>query len=217
MITNSLFTFACAGLIGLLFGTALAFFGYRLFLVLLPIWGFFFGLVLGAQAVQALLPGTGLFASVTSWVVGFIVGGLFAVLSYAFYMIAVAIIGASLGYVVAVGLLTAIGLQFGFLVWLIGIVAGIAMAVITIRFNLQKYVVILATSILGTGVAFGTIILMFNPLAQLMENPVKVFLSTSPFLTILAIVVAVLAFVFQLQTTKSMVVEEYNRMSEITS
>src|SRR5512139_3271384 len=111
MVNESFFTIACAGLIGLLFGTALAFAGYRLFIFLLPIWGFFFGLGLGAQAVQAVLPGTGFMADVTSWVVGFVVGLLFAGLSYLFYAFAVAMIGGSLGYAVAVGLLTWIGLQ----------------------------------------------------------------------------------------------------------
>ncbi len=210
--TDSLFTFACAGLIGLLFGTALTFAGYRLFIFLLPIWGFFFGLGLGAQTITALL-GDAFLATVTSWVVGFIVGALFAVLAYAFYLIAVAIIGGSLGYVVAVSLLTAIGLQFGFIVWLIGIIAAVVMAFITIRFNLQKWVVIIATSVLGTGMIFGTIILMFNPLASLVQNPVKLFLSFSPFMTVVAVVVAVLGIVFQFQSTRSMEVEAYNRLS----
>jgi len=39
----------CMGLIGLLFGLAVTFGRYRLFLILLPVWGFFFGLVLGAE------------------------------------------------------------------------------------------------------------------------------------------------------------------------
>lgn len=42
----------CMGLIGLLFGLAATFGGYRLFLILLPVWGFFFGSVLGAETVQ---------------------------------------------------------------------------------------------------------------------------------------------------------------------
>src|SRR5512145_542874 len=108
MGTDSFFTFACAGVIGLLFGTFMTFLGYRFFLVLLPIWGFFFGLFLGAQSVQVLF-GQEFLATVTSWVVGFVVGALFAVLSYAFYMLAVGIIAGSLGYVLAVELLTWIG------------------------------------------------------------------------------------------------------------
>jgi hypothetical protein len=212
MVNDSFFTLACAGLIGLLFGTALAFAGYRLFIFLLPVWGFFFGLALGAQTIQALF-GDAFLATVTSWVVGFIVALIFAVLSYAFYLFAVAIIGGSLGYALAVGLLTAIGLQMGFLVWLIGIIAGVALAIVTIVFNIQKWVVIAATAILGSATVFGTILLMFNPAAQVMASPVKTMLSYSPLMTILFLVVAGLGIYFQFVSTRAVTVVEYNRMT----
>jgi hypothetical protein len=212
MVNESFFTLACAGLIGLLFGTALAFAGYRLFIFLLPVWGFFFGLALGAQTIQAIF-GDAFLSTVTSWVVGFIVALIFAVLSYAFYLFAVAIIGGSLGYALAVGLLTAIGLQMGFLVWLIGIIAGVALAIVTIVFNIQKWVVIAATAILGSATVFGTILLMFNPVAKVMASPVKTMLSASPLMTILFLVVAGLGIYFQFVSTRAVTVVEYNRMS----
>jgi hypothetical protein len=212
MITDSFFTFACAGVIGLLFGTFMTFLGYRFFLVLLPIWGFFFGLFLGAQSVQALF-GQEFLATVTSWVVGFVVGALFAVLSYAFYMLAVGIIAGSLGYVLAVELLTWIGLDFGFIAWAIGLVVAVLAAFVTIRFNLQKWVVILATSVLGTAAIFGTILAMFNPATTLLRNPVQVLLDTSPFLMILFLCIVALGVVVQVGTTKEFEVKSYDRMS----
>jgi hypothetical protein len=213
MITDSFFTFACAGIIGLLFGTALIFAGYRFFIFLLPVWGFFFGLALGAQSIQALF-GIGFLSTITSWVVGFLVGSVFALLSFIFYAFAVAIISGSLGYAVAVGLLTWIGLPFGFLVWIIGMIVAVIVALVTIRFNIQKYVVIAATSIMGAGVVFGTILLMFNPAATLLQNPVKVLLSTSPFLLILFLLVAGFGVFIQVATTRTWEVAVYNRMSE---
>jgi len=57
---------------------------------------------------------------------------------------------------------------------------------------------------------------MFNPLANFMANPVKVFLSTSTFLTILFVVVAVLGIVSQIATTKDMEIETYNRLNAET-
>jgi hypothetical protein len=212
MVNETFFTLACAGLIGLLFGTALAFSGYRLFIFLLPLWGFFFGLALGAQTIQALF-GDAFLATVTSWVVGFIVALIFAVLSYAFYVFAVAVIAGSLGYAVAVGLLTAIGLQMGFLVWVIGIIAAVALAIVTLVFNIQKWVIIAATAILGSATVFGTILMMFNPAAQVLANPVKTMVSSSPLMTILFLVVAGLGIYFQFVSTRSVTVVEYNRMS----
>lgn len=204
------FELLCAGLIVFLFGLALCFAGYKFFLLLLPIWGFFFGLALGAETMQALF-GVGPFATVTSWVVGFIVGAIFAVLSYLFYIVAVAIIAGSLGYFVAVGILMAIGLNMGFLVWLIGIIAAIALAVVTLMFNLQKWVIIIATAILGAGVIFGGFFVLYNPLSsQLLDNPVKAFLSSSPLLMILAIVTAVFGIIVQYQNTRSFTVDNYN-------
>ena len=106
------FELFCATLIALLFGAFVCFAGYRFFIILLPIWGFFFGFGLGAQAVQALL-GDAFFGTVTSWAVGFIVALIFAVFSYLFYFFGVAILAGSLGYGLGVALMGAIGLQFG--------------------------------------------------------------------------------------------------------
>jgi hypothetical protein len=213
MTTESFLSLACAGVIGMLFGTALIFAGYRFFVFLLPIWGFFFGLVFGAQSMQALF-GTGFLATITSWVVGFIVGSIFALLSYVFYAFAVALISGSLGYAAAVGLLTWLGLDMNILVWVIGLIAALAVAFVTIWFNLQKYVVIIATSLMGSATVFGTILLMFNPAATLLENPIRVLLSASPFLMILFLLVAGLGIFVQISTTRSWEVGVYNRMSE---
>jgi hypothetical protein len=203
------FELLCAGLIAMLFGLALCFWGYKFFLFLLPIWGFFFGLWLGAQTMQALF-GVGAFATVTSWVVGFVVGAVFAVLSYLFYMVAVAIIAGSLGYFVTVGILLALGLNMNFLVWLLGIVVAIALAFVTLRFNLQKWVIIIATSLLGAGVIFGGIYTMFNPWTNLLENPIKAVLQSSPLLMIMAIAMAIFGVVVQYRNNRNFTLDSYN-------
>jgi hypothetical protein len=210
MVTDSFLVLACGGLIASLFGALMCFSGYRLFLFLLPIWGFFFGLVLGAQSMQALF-GTGFLSTISSWVVGFVVGAIFALLSYLFYFVAVAVIAGSLGYMAGVGLMLAFGLEMGFLVWLIGIVAAIAMVFVTMYFNLQKWVIIIATSLAGAAVVFGAYFAMFNPYPNLLENPIKAYLNASPVLMILAIVLAAAGIVFQFRSTRSYTVESYSR------
>ncbi len=212
MVTDSFFNLACAGLIGTMFGVLLAFFGYRLFLILLPIWGFFFGFFLGADTMHALF-GYGMFISVTSWVVGFVVGAIFAVLSYLFYIAAIAIIAGSLGYVLAVGILLELGMKAGFLLWLIGIVVGVVFIFVTLQFNLQKWVVIIATSLLGAATTFGTIILLFNPLANFLENPVKLFLSQSWFVLVLFALMVAAGIVVQYVHNKSFTLDSYNNFA----
>ena len=215
MSTDSFFAVMCGGMIALLFGLALAFSGYRLFLILLPIWAFFFGFGFGAQTIQAILPGNAMLATVTSWVVGFIVAAIFAVLAYLFYIFAVAVISYSLGYAAAVGLLSLIGMQFGFIVWAVGLVAGIVLAVVVLRFNIQKIVIELATSFLGAGVIVGVFLALFGglPTSQLIQNPVAYALKASPFWMITFIVLGAVAFIAQFQGNRAYEVKSYNRMA----
>jgi hypothetical protein len=206
------FNILCAGLIGTMFGVLLAFAGYRLFLILLPIWGFFFGLFLGANTVQWLFNSSGFLVDVTGWVVGFVVGAIFAVLSYLFYIAAVAIIAGSLGYFVSVYFLIWLGMKANFLVWLIGIVVGVALIFVTLRFNLAKWVIIITTALMGAAVSFGTIIQILNPAMNLIENPVKVVLSQSWFLLVCFALMVAAGIVVQYVHNKSFTLDSYNRL-----
>ena len=115
--------------------------------------------------MQALF-GEGFLATVTSWVVGFIVALIFAGLSYLFWFAAVAIAGGSLGYSVAVGILLAIGLQMGFLVWIVGVAAFVVVAFLTLALNLQKWIVEIATAVMGAAATIGVFVLLGNPAAD---------------------------------------------------
>ena len=194
------------------FGAVLAFAGYRFFLFLLPIWGFFFGFGLGAQTMQALF-GEGFLSTVSSWLVGFVVALIFAVCSYFFYFFAVALIGASLGYALGVGLMQAIGFNLEFLTWLVGIVAGLAFGAAVLLLNIQKWVIIIATALLGAGVIVGTFLFLFGdlPPEELVLNPVRFVLQTSPLWALVFLLVAVLGGVAQAASTRRWQVSTYNR------
>jgi hypothetical protein len=208
------FELFCVGLFSLLLGLALVFLGYRLLWIILPIWGFFFGFALGAQTLQALF-GIGFLATIASWIVGFFVGALFAVGSYLFYFVAVALLAGSFGYALGVGLLTAIGLDFGFIVWLVGIVAAVAVAAAVLYFNIQKYAVILITALGGTGVIVYTLLAAFGNLSlvELMFAPVLMALQDSFWWLLFFIVVAGTGVYVQIQANKDFEAEAYNRMA----
>jgi len=208
------FELFCMSMIALLIGLAVTFGGYRFFLILLPIWGFFFGFGLGAETLQVIF-GVGFLATVTSWVVGFLVGAAFAVLSYLFYIVAVALLAGSFGYGLAVALLTAIGLNFGFIVWLIGIVAGIIVAIVVLIFNIQKYAIIVITAVGGTGAIIFTLLAMFGNLtpAELLLNPVLTAISNSFWWLLFFLVLAIAGIVVQLAANRSYELESYNRFS----
>ena len=208
------FALLCMGLVALLFGLVVAFFGYRLFLVLLPIWGFFFGFFLGAQTLQVLF-GVGFLATITSWLVGFMVGAIFAILSYLFYIIAVAIISGSFGYGVTVGLLEAIGLDFGFVLWLIGIIIGVIVALVGLRFNIQKYAIIVITAVGGTGAIIYTLLALFGDLtaAEMLLRPVSAAIQNSFWWFLFFIAFVVAGIVVQIRANRSYEIESYNRMA----
>ena len=211
------FELFCMALIGLGFGAAMIFGGYRLFLVLLPIWGFFFGFGLGAQTIQVIF-GEALLASVTSWVVGFLVGLVFAFLSYMFYLFAVAVLSFSFGYGLTVGVWTAIGLDPGLISWILGIIVGVVIAAAVLGLNIQKYAVIFITAVAGTGVTIFTILaVVYGPLVtNLLENPVKLALDNSFLWVLFGLVVAGAGIVIQLRDTRDWEIETYNRMEAET-
>jgi hypothetical protein len=188
----------------LLIGVAALLAGYRFFLILLPIWGLFAGLWLGATAVTTIF-GQGFLATVTGWVVGIVVGLIFAVLSYLFYIVGVAILAASAGYWLGTGLMTAIGFDPGILVFIVGFIAAIVIAGIVILFNVQKYVVIAITALGGSTILLSGILLLFGKLSidQLGAGLLVPLKSASPFWLLIWLVVAVVGFVFQVQTTRS--------------
>ena len=215
MTTDSFFALAVAGVLALFLGVVLAFAGYRCFLGLLPVFGFLFGFVLGAQTVQAFLGG-GFLATVSSWIVGLLLAVACAAFSYVFYFAAVALVAGALGYALGVGALQALGVGFGFLDWLVGIITAIAFGAGALWLNVQKYAVIVATALLGAGVIVGTFLFLFGglPPAETAANPVRAALQSSPVWLLVFLAVAVLGGVAQYQTTRRWEVATYNRLSE---
>ncbi len=153
---------AAVGLLALLVGLGFVFYGFRLFLILLPIWGFFAGFLFGAAAITAIF-GDGFLATTTGWVIGFFTGLLFAVLSYLYYWFAVVFLGASVGYAIAMGALAWLGNGgdnlVGFLVGLTGAVIG---GLVVIVLHVPKWLVFILTAVGGAYAAVAGVALIFQ-------------------------------------------------------
>jgi len=218
MNTDGTFAAIVAASFLLFLSAIVAFFGTRLFWIILPIWGFFFGLAVGAQGVQALF-GDGFLSTAFSWIVAFFLGLLFALLSYLFWFVAVALIGGYLGYGIVVGFFGLIGVDLGPLVWILGIAAGIVFAVLTMMLNIQKWVVVIGTSLLGAAGIVGTFLVLFNQLTpqQLADHPVKVVTDAGFGWAVLVLVIAALGVAFQYASTRSWEVAHYNRWTEYST
>ena len=150
------------GLLALAIGLAFAFYGFRLFLILLPIWGFFAGFLLGASLISSLLGGTdpGAFATITGWVVGFILGIVFAVLSYLYYWAAIILLGGALGYQLTIGVLQWIGFEGeGLIAFILALIVGAVFAVAFFVLHMPAVLVIVATAISGAGAAVAGVVI----------------------------------------------------------
>jgi len=198
----------CVGIIGIVFGLAVAFAGYRFFLMLLPIWGFFAGFAIGAQALQALF-GTGFLADITSWVVGFIVGVIFAVLSYLFYIVGVAILAGSFGYALGAGIVYAISANWDLVAFLVGLVVAIVVAALVILLNIQKWVIILITSVGGAGAIIAGIMVMIGAVevSDVGANAILSYYKESWLWFLVGIIIAIAGFVAQTRATSQYTLE----------
>lgn len=137
------------GGLGILLGVAFCFGGFRLFLLLLPIWGLFVGFLTGAGAMSVLL-GETLLASALGIAVGVVVAIVFALLSWFYWWGALLVVAGSLGYVVTLWVLEAIGFSAdAWLTIVIAVAAGLGLAVVSFLANVPKYVTILLTAIAG--------------------------------------------------------------------
>ncbi len=180
------------GLLALLLGAAFCFAGYQFFRILITIWGFFAGFTLGAQGVVALFGG-GFLSTVTSWVIGLVVGLVLAALAYLFYYAAVVILGGSVGYSIGAGFIALLGLSpTGFIAVIVGLVVAVVLAILIIVLNLPRILIIVLSALGGSGTILAGLLLMLQriPLAFLGYGSVSAFIENSWFWTIVWLVVA---------------------------
>ena len=194
------------GLIALGIGLLFAFYGFRLFLVLLPIWGFFAGFLIGAGALTALF-GEGFLVTVTSWIVGLVVGLIFAALSYLYYWFAVIFVGASLGYMAGTGLMTLLHIGDGFLAVVVGIVVAIVFALAFIFLRVPKYLILVATSFGGSFAAIAGVAMLLGviPYTALAAGTIGAYAAhnLSWIWALAGLALGVVALLFQMRTTEA--------------
>lgn len=201
------FQLICTAILALIIGVLALVAGYRLFLLLLPIWGFFAGFALGAHAT-VLIFGTGFLATATGWIIGFVVGLIFAVLSYLIYIVGVALLSAAFGYFLGAGI-TLLFLDPGLIVTLVGLVGAVVMAYLILGFNIQKLVLEFITSFGGATAILTGILLLFGriPFEALGENPVRLVLDDSIFWLIVWLGLGIGGLAIQITSNRTYVIE----------
>jgi len=132
-----------------LFGACLCFWGYRLFMVMLPIWSFFGGFWWGAKGVTILL-GEGFLATATGLTTGLILGIILAIFSWQFYDVGVALLAAMIGGWLGSNTMEALGFgNTSVLTVLVGLGCAIALGLLTYIRHWQQFLVMIASAIAG--------------------------------------------------------------------
>lgn len=150
--------------IALLVGLATCFAGFRLFVILLPLWALFAGFLATAQGIQDLFGG-GFLATISSWVFGLVIGVLLAVASYFFYYAAIVILALTVGYEIGEGIMAGIGISSGVLQFVVGLAVALALAVAVVIFNLPKVFIVFLTALGGAGMILTGILMALGQIS----------------------------------------------------
>jgi hypothetical protein len=149
------------GLLAIGIGLAWAFYGLKLFTILLPIWAFFFGLLAGAQWGTDVF-GDGFFATTLSWGIGIVFGIVLAAISFFWYYAAVVLLGGAVGYALGVGVFEYFGLGDGVLVVIIGLIVGAIFAIGTFLLGVPVLLVMVFSAFSGAAAVVNGVLILTN-------------------------------------------------------
>lgn len=136
------------GLLILVLGVALCFWGNRLFRFLMPILAFIAGFWIG-EAIIALVLGDGNAAIIIGWLIGLVVGLVLAGLALFIPQAAEIILGAAFGWWLASGLLAWLLGDQGMLNLILIVLAALLFAGLTFLDSIRRFLVPAYTALLG--------------------------------------------------------------------
>jgi hypothetical protein len=150
-----------ASLLIILLGLGLTFAGYRFFVILVSIWGFFAGFHFGASILSNWF-GQGFLTTIIGWVIGLLIGIFAAAIAYLFYEAAVILLAGFVGYELGVGIMTWIGFQPGVITFLVGLAGALALAALAVLLRFPKLLIIVLTALAGAGAILAGFFLAFG-------------------------------------------------------
>jgi hypothetical protein len=149
------------GILLVLFGVGIACFGIQVFMATLPMLGFLLGFFIGTAGVEAIW-GDSFLSSVTSWLVGFGLGLVFALVSYFWWYAGALLAAGAWGAALGTGLVRAFGGSSDWLLFLFGAIGFVAIMLVALSLNLPVYIIIVNTAFAGATVAVAGVLLVFG-------------------------------------------------------
>jgi hypothetical protein len=199
------------GPLALIIGALFCFAGYRLFRVIMAIWGFLLGFFIGTQVIMSLLGNT-TFATGLAWGTGILLGLLLALLAYALYTAAMTLLGASIGYLLGTGLMTALGIgNQSTVVIIVGLILAVLFAILILALDLARLLIVVNTARGGAAAIVIAILLLYSliPMDVFSFDQLSTLLKNSPGWLLLWLGLSLLGGIFQLQNTRRYQLEKY--------
>lgn len=204
------------GILLALIGLGVCFFGLRYWFILLPIFGAVTGFYVGAAAIQG-IAGTGFLSTGISWIVGIIVGLVFALLSWFVWYAGAIIMAGAVGASLFTGIMHAIfSNPWGVALFIVALIGAILFAAIALFLNLPIYIVIVNSALGGAALAIAGVLVLIGNItitefssgaAVAVADEVR-FQGAGFFWYIVWIILAILGMLFQVQSISSVTLPE---------
>jgi hypothetical protein len=149
------------GLVGIIVGTLVAGFGARVFFLLLPLWAFVAGFVIGGDVVASVL-GDRFLATAAGWIAGLGLGVVLAVLAGLWFWAAVLVLAASVGWTLGAGIAAALGFEPGLVTLAAGVAGVVLLGGLAIAVNAPTLLVAVLTSFGGAAWAVAGALVMLG-------------------------------------------------------
>jgi hypothetical protein len=190
------------GILVLLFGVGIATMGLRVWFWMLPILGFMAGFFLGTILIYQ-LAGDGILATALSWIVGFVAGIAFALISWFWWYFGVIIAAGSTGAALATALFASFGVDSDWVLFTVAIIGAALFAFGALVLNLPIYLVIANTAIFGGLAVISGLLLLFDriDLEELGEGHAVAAVNDSLWWWLLWVAVAAAGVFMQLRYT----------------
>jgi hypothetical protein len=153
------------GLLAIVVGLALCFYGYAALRLVIAIWGAFAGFLLGAGIVAS-LTGDGFLATGLAWMVGLAAALLFGLIAYLYYAVSVVIGMGAMGFALGTTVMAALGVSWNWLVVLVGVVVGVLLAFLAIAGDLPMLILAILGAFAGASVTVTGALLLFGVLER---------------------------------------------------
>ena len=193
------------GVLAIVVGLAFCFRGYLAMRIVIPLWGLFSGLALGAGVVSGMTDHPFL-GTALGWVVGIGIGLVFGALAYLYFEVMVMVGLVAIGFLLGSSLMVALNVTWTWVVVLVGISFGVLLGVFAIAADMPMVVLTVLTAFAGSSATLVGVMLLVGKLhtTDLDQAEVSRHIQHSPAWWIAYVVLALVGIGVQVRFLDSM-------------